>query len=117
MEMLSIATVSADRKRLIGVLIARTRRKTVLSPFFAKSDGLLLIDPVTHARDFQRNPERTTEATCDLILASGATRLVCGFIAGPERDRLRVQGIDVRIASCARSIDTLVRGFETLPSA
>lgn len=115
--MSSIASASAVQKQLIGVLVARTRRKTVLSPFFAKSDGLLLIDPVAHARDFQRNPQRTTEATYDLIVRSGATRLVCGFIAESERNRLRVHGIDVRIGSCARSIDTLVRGFESLPPA
>lgn len=40
----------------------------MLSPFFAKSEGLLLIDPATRARDFRRNPQRTTEATYDLIV-------------------------------------------------
>lgn len=115
--MSSIASVPADRKRIIGVLIVRTRRRTMLSPFFAKSEGLLLIDPATRARDFRRNPQRTTEATYDLIVGSGATHLVCGFIADSERNRLRMQGIDVRIGSCARSIGTLVCGFEDLPPA
>ncbi|MFZ5673215.1 MAG: hypothetical protein ACOZAM_09665 [Pseudomonadota bacterium] len=99
------------------MLVARTRRKAVLSPFFAKSDGLLVIDPCSHAREFRQNPERTTQATRELILASGIDRLVCGFIAEPERDTLSARGIDIRIGSCARSIDALVRDFENLPSA
>lgn len=89
----------------------------MLSPFFAKSEGLLVVDPGTHTREFRQNPARTTEATCDLILASGTSRLVCGFIAKPDRDNLSAQGIDIRIGSCARSIDALVRDFENLPSA
>ncbi|MBL8579672.1 MAG: hypothetical protein JNK47_20900 [Mesorhizobium sp.] len=115
--MSSIALPPADRKRWIAVLVARTRRKAVLSPFFAKSDGLLVIDPCSHAREFRQNPERTTEATRELILASGIGRLVCGFIAKPDRDALSARGIDIRIGSCARSIDALVRDFENLPSA
>lgn len=107
----------ADRKRWIGVLVAHTRRKTVLSPFFAKSDGLLMIDPGTHAREFRRIPERTTEATCKLVLASGTTRLVCGFVAKRGRDHLFAHGVDIRIGSCARSVDMLVNEFESLPVA
>lgn len=115
--MSSIGPPPADRKRWIAVLVARIRRRAVLSPFFAKSDGLLVIDPGTHAREFRRNPDRTTEATRELILASGADRLVCGFIAKPDRDTLSARGIDIRVGSCTRSIDALVRDFENLPSA
>lgn len=115
--MSSIALPPADRKRWIAVLAARTRTKLVLSPFFAKSDGLLLIDPRTRAREFRHNPDRTSQATCELILASGVGRLVCGFIAKPDRDTLSAQGVDVRLGSCARSIAALVCDFENLPSA
>jgi len=115
--MSSIAPPSADRKRWIALLVARTRRKTVLSPFFAKSDGLLIVDPCSHVREFRQNPDRTTEAICELILASGLDRLVCGFIAKPDRDTLSGRGIDIRLGSCARSIDALVRDFENLPAA
>jgi hypothetical protein len=107
----------ADRKRWIAVLVARPRKKAILSPFFAKSDGLLVVDPGTHSHQFQRNPERTTEATCKLILASGTTRLVCGFIGKSDRDHLSAHGVDIRIGSCARSVDALVREFENLPAA
>lgn len=116
-EMPSIALPSADRKHCIAVLVACTRRRAVLSPFFAKADGLFLIDPCSHARKFRKNPDRTTEGTREFILASGIGRLVCGFIAKPDRDTLTARGIDIRIGSCARSIDALIRDFENLPSA
>lgn len=116
-EMSSTAPKSADRKHWIAVLVARTRWTTVLSPFFAKSDGLLVVDPCSHARAFRRSPERTSGAICELILASGPDRLVCGFIAGPDRDALCARGMDIRIGSCACSIDALVRDFDRLPSA
>lgn len=115
--MSTMAPQLADRESLIGVLVSRTRKKTVLSPFFAKADGLLIIDPITHAREFQNNAERTSDSTCALILASGTTRLVCGFIAKPDRDRLSELGVDIRLGSCALRIDSLVREFETLPTA
>lgn len=99
------------------MLVARTRRRTVLSPFFAKSDGLLVIEPGTDTREFRQNPLRTSQATRDLILASDIDRLVCGFIAEPERDTLSASGIDIRVGSCARSIEALVRDFDNLPPA
>lgn len=115
--MSTIAPQPADRKAWIGVLVSRAREKTVLCPFFSKSDGLLIIDPVTHAREFQQNAERTSDAACALILASGATRLVCGFIARADRDRLSAHGIDIRLGSCACRVEALVRDFENLPAA
>ena len=111
------APTPADRMRWVALLVSRSRQKTILSPFFAKCDGLLLIDPVAPAREFRPNRERTSQSTCDLILASGATRLVCGFIAGAEQERLAASGIDVRVGSCARSVASLVREFDALPFA
>lgn len=117
LEMSSITPPPADRDSPIAVLVARTRGKSVLSPFFAKADGLLLINPSSQATEFRRNSNRTTEATIELILASGIARLVCGFIAKPDLDALSARGIDIRIGSCARSIDALVHDFQNLPSA
>ena len=116
-EMPTIAPTPADRMRCVALLVSRSRQKTMLSPFFAKCDGLLLIDQKASAREFRPNRERTSGSTCDLILSSGATRLVCGFIAGAERERLAASGIDVRVGSCARSVASLVRKFDALPSA
>ncbi len=115
--MSTIAPQLPDREGLIGVLVSRTRKKNALSPFFAKADGLLIVDPITHAIEFQKNDERTSGSICALILASGAKRLVCGFIAKPERDRLSELGIDIRLGSCASRVESLVRQFATLPTA
>ncbi len=115
--MASIALPLPDRPPPVAVLVARNQRKTMLSPFFAKCDGLLIVNPNARAREFRANTERTTEAICGLILTSGITKLVCGFIAKPDRDRLFASGVDVRIGSCARSVDALVREFDTLPAA
>lgn len=115
--MSSMALLRADRKTWVAVLVARTRRRTMLSPFFAKCDGILMVDPVTRCRDYMPNAGRTSEATCAMIAISSATRLVCGFIADADRDRLVLCGVDVRIGSCSCPVDDLVCGFEALPHA
>lgn len=116
-EMATIDPTPAERTRWIALLVSRSRQRTLLCPFFAKCDGLLLIDPLSPLREFWPNRERTSESTCELILSSGATKLVCGFIGGAERERLAASGIDIRVGSCARSVASLVRDFNALPSA
>jgi len=115
--MASIAVPLSDQTRRIAVLVARGRRKTTLSPFFAKCDGLLVIDPDVSAKEFRENTERTSAFMCELILASGITKLVCGFIAEPDRNRLSSSGVDIRIGSCARPVEALIREFDALPPA
>ena len=109
-----MALLRADRKTWVAVLVARTRRRTMLSPFFAKCDGILLVDPVTRCRDYMPNADRTSEATCAMIAISSATRLVCGFIADADRDRSAMRS-RWRIGSCSCPVDDLVCGFEALP--
>lgn len=87
----------------------------MLSPFFAKSDGLLLIDLATRSRIFRANVEKTGQSTCDLVLDTGIPKLICGFIADTERERLLAAGVDVRIGSCARRVSELARSFDALP--
>jgi hypothetical protein len=116
-EMPTIDPTPAERTRWVALLVSRSRQRTLLSPFFAKCDGLLLIDPLAPVREFRPNRERTNESICALILGSSVTRLVCGFIAAAERERLAGCGIDVRVGSCARSVASLVREFDALPSA
>lgn len=116
-EMPTINSTPAERTRWVALLVSRSRQRTILCPFFAKCDGLLLIDPHSPVREFRPNLERTSESTCELILSSGATKLVCGFIGGAERERLATSGIDIRVGSCARSVASLVRKFNALPSA
>lgn len=113
----TIDPTPAERTRWVALLVSRSRQRTLLCPFFAKCDGLLLIDPLSPVREFRPNRERTSESICALILSSGATKLVCGFIGGAERERLAASGIDIRVGSCARSVASLVREFNALPSA
>lgn len=98
----TIESTPIERSRWVALLVSRSRRRTLLSPFFAKCDGLLLIDPLAPVREFWPNGERTREFTCSLVLSSGAKRLVCGFIACAEQKRLAAAGIDVRVGSCAQ---------------
>lgn len=106
-----------DRTSPIALVVARGQRKAILSPFFAKCDGLLIIDPDAPGREFRANTERTSAFMCELILASGVTKLVCGFIPEPDRSRLSACGVEIRIGSCARSVEALIREFDALPVA
>lgn len=115
--MASAASLLHDRPHRVGILVARSQRRMMLSPFFSKCDGLLVVDPGARTRVFRANAKRTGLSTCDLVLSSGIAKLVCGFIARPDLDRLSTAGIDVRIGSCARTVDALVRGFDALPAA
>ncbi len=115
--MASIALPLSDRTCPIAVVVARSQRKAMLSPFFAKCDGLLIVDPDAPAREFRANTERTGAFMCDLILASGIRKLVCGFIPERDRDRLSACGVEIRIGSCARPVEALIREFDVLPTA
>lgn len=64
--MASTASPSSDRKHSVALLVARDRRRYALSPFFAKSDGLLVVDPVERRRRYRANAARTNESAYDL---------------------------------------------------
>lgn len=117
-RMASVALPRSDRTSRIAVLVTRARRKAMLSPFFAKCDGLLLINP-DNARcsGFRANVARTSKSTCNLVLATGIDKLICGFIGEPDRNRLSALGVDVRLGSCSRPVTVLAREFEILPKA
>lgn len=116
-EMGSADRIPPDRPRRVGLLVARNRHRAVLSPFFSNCDGLLILDSRSGLRDFRANIGRTSRSTCELILASEVTRLVCGFVPEPERSQLTAAGIDVRIGTCSRTVGSLVRTFDALPAA
>lgn len=115
--MASIALPLFDRTCPIAVVVSRSQRKAMLSPFFSKCDGLLIIAPDALGRGYRANTERTSASMCDLILASGITKLLCGFIPEPDRHKLFASGVDIRIGSCARPVETLIRDFDALPVA
>lgn len=98
-----------------AVTVMNAGSAPALCPFFGKCEGVMIIDSRTNARVFHPNPERTAVSLCALIVKEAPERLICGFIAGPERDKLRENGIEVRIGSCSCSIDELTACFCDLP--
>lgn len=106
-----------DLSRRIAFLVMRSNGEAALCPFFGKCDGLLVIDPDSASREFHPSTQDTPEAMCDLILKTGAHRLVLGFIGGPAAQKLRAGGIDIRLGSCATTVDELAVGFDSLPAA
>ena len=101
----------------IAVLVTNAGSTRTMCPFFGKCDGVLVFDPHGNDPDFLPNGGRSAEALCELILGSRATRLVCGYISDKDKKRLRAAGIDVRLGSCACSIEELVGTFDELQEA
>ncbi len=108
---------SPEQSRRTALLVMRSKGATALSPFFGKCDGVLVIDAVRKSQEFHANQPRTADTVCALILKTGAARLVCGFIAGPEKQRLRAAGVDVRLGSSASAVEDLAAHFGDLPQA
>lgn len=111
------ALAAREQSRRTALLVMHASGEAALCPFFGKCDGLLVIDPDGGAREFHANTQRTAEAMCDLILDTGVHRLVLGFVTGPAAQKLRAAGVDVRLGSCARSVEDLAAGFGDLPVA
>jgi hypothetical protein len=70
---------SSNQSNLIALLVILVDGEIMLCPFFAKCDGVLVIDPDSGRREFLAKTNRTIEAMCDLILRTGADRLILGF--------------------------------------
>lgn len=111
------AYAAAARSRRTALVVMDSTEETTLCPFFGKCDGLLVIDPDAESHEFHANPQHTAEAMCDLILKTGVRRLVLGFIGGPGAQKLRAAGVDIRLGSCACTVEDLALCFDDLPSA
>ena len=101
----------------IALVVMLVDGEMTLCPFFAKCDGVVIVDPDGEQSPFLARTQRTTEAMCDLILRSGVRRLILGFVPGPTARRLRAAGIDIRLGSCACSVEELAACLEHLPTA
>ena len=97
------------------MLVLGSPARPTLCPFFGKCNGLLVIGAEEGATEFYSYDRNNS--LCDLILTVKPQRLVCGFIAPVDKVRLSEAGIDVRLGSCAASIEDLVSGFCDLPEA
>ncbi len=101
----------------IAVTVMEPGSGPVPCPFFGRCDGIMVHDADTGARELHRNPPRTPQSLCDLLLATGVDGLICGFISEAEISRLRAAGIDVRLGSGRYSVEELVACFCDLPEA
>jgi hypothetical protein len=100
-----------------AILVINSRSGPMLCPFFAKCDGVLMVDPTRKTEEFHRHDQSDEKSLCDLILALKPGALVCGFIGEAEKERLRAAGIDVRLGSCSCPVGELFAGFHSLPRA
>lgn len=115
--MVSKDTVVHGRVYLTAITVMNSGVTHTLCPLFGKCDGIVVIDTEVEAYEFHPNPERTAASLCDLIVRQSPQRLVCGFVPGPERQKLRAKGIDIRLGTCNRSIHELTARFHELPEA
>ena len=106
-----------QKSHRVALLVVRLDGEIVLCPFFAKCDGVLVIEPDSGGCEFLAKTQRTAEAMCDLILKTGADRLILGFIPGPAAQKVRAAGIDIRLGSCACAVHELAACFDQLPAA
>jgi predicted Fe-Mo cluster-binding NifX family protein len=112
-----ISTPRVASRIAVTVMELRSGSGPVPCPFFGKCDGIVVHVADTDAREFHRNPPRTPQSLCDLLLATGVDGLICGTISDLEIRRLRAAGIDVRLGSGRYSVDELVACFCDLPAA
>lgn len=108
---------SPDPSRAIALLVMLMDGEMMLCPFFAKCDGVLVIEPESGRCEFLAKTQRTTGAMCELILHTAARRLILGFVPGAAARRLRAAGIDIRLGSCACAVEQLAACFDDLPAA
>lgn len=88
-----------------------------LSPFFGYCDGILLISQDDGSQSYHRNKTRTAKFVCQRILSLQPDAVICGHIPQEETAKLRAQGIEVRLGSCAMAIPELINCFNQLPVA
>ena len=111
------AAGSRSQSARTAVLVTRAGAIWRLCPFFNKCDGILLHGMPEGTKEFHQRDRSGVISVCSLILELRPARLICGFVAEPERKQLQAAGIDVRLGSCACSIDELLASVATLPKA
>lgn len=100
-----------------AVLVMNSGSEPVLCPFFEKCDGVLLTNSADGSKEFHPCDKSSASSVCEVILKLKPRRLICGFVAGLEKERFRSVGIDVRLGSCNCSVDELITSFSALPKA
>jgi len=89
----------------------------VLSPFFAKCQFVLFVEPDGAAQEWIRNFEGRSDVLAAWILGGDVRRVICGFIDRAAAAALIRAGLDVRIGPCDLPVIQLLSLFESLPRA
>lgn len=100
-----------------AVLVINLGSESLLCPFFDRCDGVLVHHTSDGSRDFHPRDRSGAKSMCDLLLELKPDRIICGFIGGPEMQRLRDTGIDIRLGACNCPVNDLLASFSTLPHA
>jgi hypothetical protein len=113
-EAASGSTAAAGRT---AVLVMNSGSVPLLCPFFNKCDGVLLHNASDHSTDYHPRDRSGAKSMCDMLLELKPDRIICGFVGGPEMQRLRGAGVDIRLGSCSCPIDELLASSSSLPEA
>jgi hypothetical protein len=88
----NVTSVSADSRHTTAMLVINTHSGLVLCPFFAKCDGVLLIDQKNTSTEFHQNNRLDAQSLCDLIVALKPGALVCALSVKPKNAGCAVRG-------------------------
>lgn len=113
----SLMTGLAAAASRIAVLVMNVGSVPVLSPFFDKCEGVLLLDAVDRSTEFHLRDPTDEKSTCDILVELKPDYVICGYVGEAEKRRLKACGIDVRLGSCTCPVDELAKGVRTLPEA
>ena len=87
----------------------------VLSPFFARCQFVLIVDPPGAEQEWIRNFEGSSKLVCAWIIAARVGRVICGFVDEAAFAVLRAAGVDVRVGPCDVPVRDLVGVLDALP--
>jgi len=113
---MTVARPTASAGRIV-VLVMNAGSVPVLSPFFAKCEGVLLLDPAEPSPEFYPRDRTGVKSICDIITELKPEYVICGYVGEAEKRRLRASGIDVRLGSCSCSVEELATRVRKLPEA
>lgn len=115
----SLSTVAgpAAAAGRIALLVMNAHSVPVLSPFFNKCEGVLLVDTIGRSTEFHPRDRTGVRSVRDLLVQLKPKYLICGYVGEEEKRALQACGIDVRLGSCNCTVDELATRVHTLPEA
>ena len=105
----------AEQGQHIAIVVSRVGERKILSPFFAKSDGVLVIDRQNGRHVYHENGEHSGNRICEIVARTGSTRVVLGFVGHADTIALRENGVELRLGCCTCDLSELAASFDNLP--